>query len=145
MNVGRRIKEARQGQDVPVTALAYRCGVSPATIYRIESGDRTPSMALLDKIARELRVEPAELLRESVPKASPRPEPGQQLAPEAMPGPSGHALQVGVHEGEKGTEVTYTKKSFLELYREIRAGTIAEDEAVERFERLADEGRKHSA
>jgi transcriptional regulator with XRE-family HTH domain len=77
MNVGLRIKEARQGQRVPVTALAYRCGVSPAAIYRIESGDRAPSMALLEKIARELRVEPADLLKEpALPKVDAPPGAG---------------------------------------------------------------------
>jgi len=65
MNVGQRIKEARQERGVPVTTLAYRSGVAPATIYRIESGDRAPSMALLERIARELEVEPADLLKES--------------------------------------------------------------------------------
>jgi transcriptional regulator with XRE-family HTH domain len=138
MNVGQRIKETRQEQDVPVTTLAYRCGVSPATIYRIESGDRAPSMALLERIAHELRTEPAELLREEpVPKVSTPSETGLQVSPEAMPGSSGHAHQVGVHEDEKGTEVTYTRRSFLELYREIRAGRLSEEDAWERFQQEA--------
>ncbi|MDP9475643.1 MAG: helix-turn-helix domain-containing protein [Actinomycetota bacterium] len=46
------------------TVLARRVGVAENTIYRIETGKRTPSVELLEKIARELRTEPAELLRE---------------------------------------------------------------------------------
>jgi transcriptional regulator with XRE-family HTH domain len=70
MNVGRRIREVREELGMPVTVLARRSGVAPGTVYRIESGDRTPSMSLLERLARELRTEPAELLKEPVPKAS---------------------------------------------------------------------------
>jgi transcriptional regulator with XRE-family HTH domain len=64
INVGRRIHEIREDLGVPVTTLAYKCGVAPATIYRVESGDRAPSMGLLERIAKELRTEPSELLKE---------------------------------------------------------------------------------
>src|SRR5215217_886962 len=66
MNVGQRIREVREDLGMQATVLARRAGVAPNTIYRIETGERTPSMALLEKIARELRTEPAELLREPV-------------------------------------------------------------------------------
>jgi transcriptional regulator with XRE-family HTH domain len=67
MNVGRAVKEAREGMGMPVTVLARRTGVSRTTIHRIESGSRVPSMGLLERIAKELRVQPAELMRESTP------------------------------------------------------------------------------
>jgi len=51
------------------TVLARRVGAAENTIYRIETGKRTPSVELLEKIARELRTEPAEFLREPVPLA----------------------------------------------------------------------------
>ncbi len=52
---------------MPGAVLARRAGVSTNDLYMIERGARAPSMALLEKIARELRVEPAELLKEPAP------------------------------------------------------------------------------
>jgi transcriptional regulator with XRE-family HTH domain len=69
MNIGRRIREVREDLGMQAAVLARRVGVAPNTIYRIEVGDRTPSVALLEKIARELRTEPADLFKEPVPLA----------------------------------------------------------------------------
>jgi transcriptional regulator with XRE-family HTH domain len=69
MNIGQRIREVREDLGMQAAVLARRVEVAPNTIYRIEAGDRTPSVALLEKIARELRTEPAELMREPVPLA----------------------------------------------------------------------------
>jgi transcriptional regulator with XRE-family HTH domain len=66
MNIGRRIREVREDLGMQAAVLARRVGVAPNTIYRIEVGDRTPSVALLEKIARELRTEPADLFKEPV-------------------------------------------------------------------------------
>ncbi len=67
MNVGQRIRGAREELGMQGAVLARRVGVAPNTIYRYESGEREPSVAMLAKIARELRTEPAEFLREPVP------------------------------------------------------------------------------
>ena len=67
MNIGQRIREVREDLGMQAAVLARRVGVAPNTIYRIEAGDRTPSVALLEKIARELRTEPADLFKEPVP------------------------------------------------------------------------------
>jgi transcriptional regulator with XRE-family HTH domain len=64
MNIGQRIREIREDLGMQAAVLARRVEVAPNTIYRIEAGYRTPSVALLEKIARELRTEPAELMRE---------------------------------------------------------------------------------
>lgn len=66
MDVGRRIREVREDLGMPVAVLARRIGVAPNTVWRYESGEREPSMTMLAKIARELRTEPADLLREPV-------------------------------------------------------------------------------
>src|SRR5215211_7735590 len=66
MNVGQRIREAREDLGMQGTVLARRVGVAKNHLYLIEHGDRMPSLGLLEKIARVLRVEPAELLREPV-------------------------------------------------------------------------------
>jgi transcriptional regulator with XRE-family HTH domain len=64
MNIGRRIREVREDLGMPAAVLARRIGVAPNTVWRYESGEREPSMATLEKIARELRTEPAELMRD---------------------------------------------------------------------------------
>jgi transcriptional regulator with XRE-family HTH domain len=76
MNVGQRIREAREELGMQRTVLARRLGVAPNTVWRWEAGDREPSMALLEKIARVLRTEPAELMRGPVPLAEPLPAGG---------------------------------------------------------------------
>lgn len=64
MNVGQRIREAREELGMQRTVLARRLGVASNTVWRYESGEREPSMAMLERVARELHTEPAELLRE---------------------------------------------------------------------------------
>jgi transcriptional regulator with XRE-family HTH domain len=98
INVGRRIHEIREDLGVPVTTLAYKCGVAPATIYRVESGDRAPSMGLLERIAKELRTEPSELLKEPEagrPKVSAPPS-------EATTGPATAGETIVYLSGEPG-------------------------------------------
>jgi transcriptional regulator with XRE-family HTH domain len=87
MNVGQRIREVREDLGMQATVLARRAGVAPNTIYRIETGERTPSMALLEKIARELRTEPAELLREPVPLAEAPPSGPEEVVQADYPYP----------------------------------------------------------
>jgi repressor LexA len=60
-HIGQRVREVREDLGMQAAVLARRVGVAPNTIYRIEAGDRTPSIALLVKIAWELRAEPADL------------------------------------------------------------------------------------
>ena len=72
MNIGQRIREVREDLGMQAAVLARRVGVAPNTIYRIEAGDRTPSVALLEKIARELRTEPADLFKAPEGAGQPR-------------------------------------------------------------------------
>jgi transcriptional regulator with XRE-family HTH domain len=75
-----RIREVREEVGMAGAVLARRAGVSKNHLYMIEHGDRTPSVALLESIARELKVEPADLLREPVPLEE-APPAGQPLPP----------------------------------------------------------------
>jgi len=84
MNIGARVREAREDLGMSQAELARRAGVARNYIVMIEHGGRTPSVGLLEKIAHELRTEPAELLREPVPLAD---------APEA--GLTGQAEETG--------------------------------------------------
>jgi transcriptional regulator with XRE-family HTH domain len=70
MDIGRRIRDVREDLGMPAAELARRVGVAPNTVWRYEAGEREPSMAMLEKIARALRTEPAELLREPSPLAA---------------------------------------------------------------------------
>jgi putative transcriptional regulator len=67
MNIGQRVREVREAYGMPQAELARRVGVAKNTIWSLEAGRHTPSVPLLEKIAKELRTEPGELL--SDPKA----------------------------------------------------------------------------
>jgi transcriptional regulator with XRE-family HTH domain len=83
MDIGRRIREVREEVGMAGAVLARRAGVSKNHLYMIEHGDRTPSVALLESIARELKVEPADLLREPVPLEE-APQAGQPIPLEPL-------------------------------------------------------------
>jgi hypothetical protein len=140
--------------------LAGEAEVSEFTVVRAEGGmSIRPDTAR--KIAEALGISVADLMERPpvpLPEAPQGPGPADAKGPDpdiwgededrpkpAMPGTAGHHHQVDIREDDQGTEVAYTRRSFLDLYREIRAGKIAEDEAVKRFQRLADEESKHSA
>jgi transcriptional regulator with XRE-family HTH domain len=66
MNIGGRVRELREDLGMSQAELARRVGAARNTVVMIENGSRVPSMALLEKLARELRTEPAELLKEPI-------------------------------------------------------------------------------
>src|SRR5215212_2054998 len=74
MNIGQKVREVREDLGMSQAELARRAGVARNYIVMIEGGGRTPSVGLLERIARVLRTEPAELLREPVPLAEASPE-----------------------------------------------------------------------
>ncbi len=109
---------------MPGAVLARRAGVSTNHLYMIERGARAPSMALLEKIARELRVEPAELLKEPAP------------------------LDLGLADLEDWAagvdsipELKRAAKSLWPLYGRL-AGTIGRPVPAGDAERLSEVGRK---
>jgi transcriptional regulator with XRE-family HTH domain len=58
-----RIKDFRHRRGWTQEELAQRVGVAPNTIARIESGNRRPSLGLLERLARTLNVDLARLFR----------------------------------------------------------------------------------
>lgn len=52
--VARRIRERREHEGLTLGDLAERSGVAPSTIQKVETGQMTPSVAVLLKIARGL-------------------------------------------------------------------------------------------
>ena len=61
--LGRRIASLRQERGLTQERLAWEAGLdSKGYLSRIESGQRLPSLDLLDRLARRLDVEPRDLL-----------------------------------------------------------------------------------
>src|SRR5919107_746473 len=72
MGTGRRVRELREERELTIRELARRSGLTPNGVSRIELGQRVPSSASVEKLARGLGVEPGELFAEAeAPKASP--------------------------------------------------------------------------
>ena len=59
---GEMLKRARERRAITQAALAAKVGVHQVTIARIETGVRNPSMPLLLKIAKALKVKLTDLL-----------------------------------------------------------------------------------
>ena len=60
---GTVLKKARERRKLTQQALADKVGVRQETIARLESGARNPSMGLLHRLAKTLRVEVGDLLK----------------------------------------------------------------------------------
>jgi transcriptional regulator with XRE-family HTH domain len=56
------LQKARKRQKLTQLALANKIGVHKITISRLERGDRQPSMSLLQKLAKALKVKVKDLL-----------------------------------------------------------------------------------
>jgi transcriptional regulator with XRE-family HTH domain len=123
MNIGQRIKEVREELGMQAAVLARRVGVAPNTIYRIEAGDRKPSVALLEKIAGELRTEPADLFREPVPLA----EASQE---------TGHT-EAEVEEEQRPDDEVTRRRFYLGL---AEARALLLESTAELWDRLLDRG-----
>ena len=59
---GKVLKQIRQKRKLTQAALAEKVGVARVTIARLEIGDRNPSMDLLQRLAKALKVKVGELL-----------------------------------------------------------------------------------
>ncbi|MBS1619619.1 MAG: helix-turn-helix transcriptional regulator [Bacteroidetes bacterium] len=60
--VGRNIREARRGIKKSQRALAFECGMEPASICRMEAGKGNLTISTLLKMSMALRVTPAALV-----------------------------------------------------------------------------------
>jgi transcriptional regulator with XRE-family HTH domain len=123
MDVGQRIREVREELGMPQTVLARRVGVARNTIGRYESGEREPSVAMLEKLARVLRTEPAEFLREPVPLGNASHGKGGEQGADPLDGWIGRALS----EGDFALEFERAKSS-QELADELHRAKIAESD-----------------
>ncbi len=60
---GMRLKRLREKRGWTQQALAEKVGVARVTIGRIEIGNRKPSLELLERLAKTLRVKVGDLLK----------------------------------------------------------------------------------
>ena len=60
---GAVLKKARERRKLTQAALAKKVGVHQVTIARLETGKRRPSMDLLQRLAKALRVKIGDLLK----------------------------------------------------------------------------------
>ncbi len=66
--IGARVRRIRRSQDITQEQLAARIGVAPSTVVRIETGQTSPSVETLFKLADALKVDPKWLLRGDEPE-----------------------------------------------------------------------------
>jgi len=57
------LREARERRKLTQEAVAKKVGVHRVTIARLESGERRPSMDLLQRLAKALKVKVGDLLK----------------------------------------------------------------------------------
>ena len=60
---GAVLKKVREKRGLTQAALAEKVGVHQVTIARLETGERNPSMRLLQRLARALKVKLPDLLK----------------------------------------------------------------------------------
>ena len=115
-----RIREVRRARKLTLQDVADRCDppTTPQTIGRLETGTRTVSVGWLNRIARALGVEPADLVEfagrdDDVPVAAllghdgahaPR-RAGVALPPRPEPGTLAVAVESGVGDYRSGDEI----------------------------------------
>lgn len=114
-----RLREVRRARGMTLQDVAARCAppTTPQTIGRLETGARTVSVGWLNRIARALDVDAAELVslpeREHIPVAAtldhdgahaPRRE-GVAVPPLAAPGMVGMTVSSGIGDYRGGDEV----------------------------------------
>jgi transcriptional regulator with XRE-family HTH domain len=138
--IGDQMRKARRAAGLTQEETARRAGLTLKAVGEVERGEvRDPHFSTLSSIAHALGMTVAELVGEESarPKASAPRKTGRQVAPEAMPGTSGHAHQVQIAEDSGGTRVEYTKTSFFELMRDVKEGRLSEEDAWQRFQEEA--------
>jgi transcriptional regulator with XRE-family HTH domain len=60
--LGMKIKQTREERGMTQAEVADKVGIHPMYVSRIERGVQVPSLSLLDKLARALKVEIKDLL-----------------------------------------------------------------------------------
>ena len=114
-----RIRDVRRAKKMTLQAVADRCDppTTPQTIGRLETGTRTVSVGWLNRIAKALGVESADLIqlpdRENIPVAATLGQSGAQaprregvvMPPQAEPGLIAVTVSSGIGDYRTGDEI----------------------------------------
>ena len=73
MTIGERIRESRQGQQLSLTDVAGKAGISAATLSRIETSKQGLDLGLFLSLARILKALPHELIGDEEQEQTPDP------------------------------------------------------------------------
>ena len=60
--LGENVRRWRKERGLSQEELAHRAGLHPTYVSGVERGVRNPTITVLDKLAKALKVEPADLL-----------------------------------------------------------------------------------
>ncbi|MBS1490926.1 MAG: helix-turn-helix transcriptional regulator [Bacteroidetes bacterium] len=60
---GRNLQKIRRGKEITQEELAYKSNISLSQIARIETGRTNPTLCTILELAKNLRVDPAELMK----------------------------------------------------------------------------------
>lgn len=71
LELGPRLRAAREARKISVRALAQRTGFSPSFLSQVELGQSSPSLASLQRICDALKVDLPDLLKTDTKRASP--------------------------------------------------------------------------
>lgn len=63
--VGLNLRSIREAQGLSQEGLAFECNLHRTYISGVERGVRNPTVLVLEKIARALKISPAELLKDA--------------------------------------------------------------------------------
>ncbi|MBP1327471.1 transcriptional regulator with XRE-family HTH domain/predicted transcriptional regulator [Leucobacter exalbidus] len=127
--LGKRIRHLRTQAGLTLGQLGDRVGVVASQLSLIENGRREPKLSLLQGISRELKVEPAELLR----REAPDPRSALEIELERAQSSPGY-LRLGLpHVRTPRTLGDEALKSLVGLHRELarrsRAAAASSEEA----------------
>jgi transcriptional regulator with XRE-family HTH domain len=143
-SLGRKLQLLRAERGLTLVQASALTGVTRGTLSELESGKRVAYMPTLSKIAEGYGVDVRELLlEEPVPLGEALGEAGQAVkgpdpavwGPEEtrpkppMPESAGERIHVQI----EGGQVSVTKRSFLDIARELREGRITPEDAWERI------------
>ncbi len=64
MNVKDNLRKLREARGLSIRALAHKAGVGYVSVFRIEAGQQDPTLSMLVRLAKALKVTVADLIGE---------------------------------------------------------------------------------
>jgi len=67
VNVKDNLRKLREARGLSIRSLAHKAGVGYVSVFRIEAGQQDPTLSMLVRLAKSLKVTVAELIGEGKP------------------------------------------------------------------------------